>query len=543
MRHATKRLPVMIVLVGAMVAAHAGATRAQDTTLCDPVSTTCRTITVQNNCSATLWIGTLGNTLPCTTNAQCPTANSTCSSFSCTCAGDADCGSNQACGSDGYCHFGAPFEGGVELASNVAATVYLPNDTSPGQSSSWEGRFWARTGCRFEGCQKPGGLCSSDSDCCTNAGCAGLFTCQSAADCSDGNACVGGTCGCKVDTDCRDGGKCSGGFCTGSCENGGISCETGDCGTDLGCAAGAAGQVPTTLAEFALLPGDSTYDTYDLSQVKGFNVPISIKPSQNVDTTPPNGFSNAEPWCGIPGCASSTDCSGQAGPCGFTGDFTNCLCGWGLNEDTCPDPLQAVWPMTCTTDADCGSSSHCDLGTVPATCTCRGDAQCPGDYTCGVNGNIDGRKRVCGTYVGCMSANDACTADERLKQKLPPPPGKDKQVPFSCKRFDDAYACTGNLAGSCYTAGASSDCCGCPSWSPGGNGGPFPITNGCQARNARWTRVVEPLAGAFKSACPTAYSFQYDDPTSTFNCSGTGSTTPVVYTVTFCPTGSPGAAS
>ncbi|KAH7430285.1 hypothetical protein KP509_09G091900 [Ceratopteris richardii] len=35
---------------------------------------------------------------------------------------------------------------------------------------------------------------------------------------------------------------------------------------------------------------------------------------------------------------------------------------------------------------------------------------------------------------------------------------------------------------------------------------------------------------AFKSACPTAYSYAYDDPTSTFTCISASS-----YTITFCP--------
>lgn len=37
----------------------------------------------------------------------------------------------------------------------------------------------------------------------------------------------------------------------------------------------------------------------------------------------------------------------------------------------------------------------------------------------------------------------------------------------------------------------------------------------------------------FKSACPTAYSYAYDDPSSTFTCSGASD-----YTITFCPSGS-----
>jgi len=38
----------------------------------------------------------------------------------------------------------------------------------------------------------------------------------------------------------------------------------------------------------------------------------------------------------------------------------------------------------------------------------------------------------------------------------------------------------------------------------------------------------------FKTACPTAYSFPYDDPTSTFTCRGSASTN-TGYTITFCP--------
>ncbi|KAI5079995.1 hypothetical protein GOP47_0005474 [Adiantum capillus-veneris] len=37
----------------------------------------------------------------------------------------------------------------------------------------------------------------------------------------------------------------------------------------------------------------------------------------------------------------------------------------------------------------------------------------------------------------------------------------------------------------------------------------------------------------FKSACPTAYSYAYDDPSSTFTCNGAAG-----YTITFCPSSS-----
>jgi hypothetical protein len=75
--------------------------------------------------------------------------------------------------------------------------------------------------------------------------------------------------------------------------------------------------------------------------------------------------------------------------------------------------------------------------------------------------------------------------------------------------------------------GAQGTCCGCPSWSPAG---------ACQAHDPAWQLPsrAETYAKVFKDACPTAYSFPYDDPTSTFTCAGT-STRDVDYTITFCP--------
>lgn len=53
------------------------------------------------------------------------------------------------------------------------------------------------------------------------------------------------------------------------------TCVTGDCGGVLECA-GAGGAPPASLAEFTL---DSPIDYYDVSLVDGYNMPISIIPS------------------------------------------------------------------------------------------------------------------------------------------------------------------------------------------------------------------------------------------------------------------------
>lgn len=46
--------------------------------------------------------------------------------------------------------------------------------------------------------------------------------------------------------------------------------------------------------------------------------------------------------------------------------------------------------------------------------------------------------------------------------------------------------------------------------------------------------MAETFARVFKDACPTAYSFPYDDPTSTFTCRP-ATAAGVGYRVTFCP--------
>jgi hypothetical protein len=151
----------------------------------------------------------------------------------------------------------------------------------------------------------------------------------------------------------------------------------------------------------------------------------------------------------------------------------------------------------CTTN--CGALPACSWD-IPTSCPAELQDQDPGHY------------------VGCRSANQVCAVD-------PSNPTLD------CANEDDLYGCTGGgpngVGGSCYSAGASASCCGCPSWSPSG---------ACQSTNPRWTPPSLPgtYAQVFKNACPTAYSFPYDDLTSTFTCLGSSSAN-TGYTITFCP--------
>ena len=68
------------------------------------------------------------------------------------------------------------------------------------------------------------------------------------------------------------------------CSNNGgkFQCNTGDCGSGQ-IACNGAGATPTTLAEFTIGDSDGK-DTYDVSNVDGFNLPISIVPNGGCET-------------------------------------------------------------------------------------------------------------------------------------------------------------------------------------------------------------------------------------------------------------------
>lgn len=124
----------------------------------------------------------------------------------------------------------------------------------------------------------------------------------------------------------------------------------------------------------------------------------------------------------------------------------------------------------------------------------------------------------------------------------------------------DTSATSGDSANSCYqnklTAPQFAQCCGCINWPntlPAfdcGNGSP----NYINGENFDWTTFLVPsdqttnpgsvtytIGNAIrwiKNACPTAYAYQFDDATSSFQCTHDGSTPLLTsYEITFCPGG------
>ena len=236
---------------------------------------------------------------------------------------------------------------------------------------------------------------------------------------------------------------------------------------------------------------------------------------------------------GVPACQTG-DCGGHlACPLGVGGappatlaeltlipptqpvglDFYDVSIVDGFNVPVSIAPVAGSFRATAPPGANatyyCGSPGATHAAGALAACAWTLDAAaCPTEL----------HDTVGGQYVGCLSANQVCARD----------PGN---TTLACAQTRDLYGCVPGgpnaVSGSCYSTGASSTCCGCPSWSAPG---------ACQGHNTAWQlpSLPERYAKVFKDACPTAYSFPYDDPTSTFTCQGTP-TRDVSYTIVFCP--------
>ena len=311
--------------------------------------------------------------------------------------------------------------------------------------------------------------------------------------------------------------------CTGIGSN--MVCETAACPTG-GCKAYTGPKGVLSLAEFTLQA--SAQDYYDISIIGGYNIPVSMKPTKGqAYAKSPAGSSQQKDglgntvivnpsayWCTEPGAAKVAKNSPLT------------ACSW----KTTPAPtytkpqLRSVYPpdtkntTACTADTDCRKVKN--------------------GKSCGLYTNANDKiKQVCGSPRGWWSANEVCVVDD------------DSSIAKNTFKCDTAvpgqgtikslYLCNGvnNTSGYAAASSITSSLCGCNDWDYPVNG------HGCNGSNSQWVTNALPEAQVKKNACPTAYSFPFDDETSTFNCQSTpapvnaGAITAnnIDYTITFCP--------
>ncbi|WP_419420499.1 thaumatin family protein [Legionella sp. D16C41] len=281
-------------------------------------------------------------------------------------------------------------------------------------------------------------------------------------------------------------------------------CETGDCGGgEGGCPAGKGFKQPATQAEFTFQVSDSDY--YDIEAVNGLNIPVAMAPI-NTPVNPNDPYS-----CGAPGA---------------TTPITNVgACTWNLNPNLVEYNWVRAGGSACTASSDCQNGTVCGLSFNP--------------------GKTPLLQKTCGKLLGYWNANQICGvqpnygAPFNCQQQLP--------APNNAFKVFQLLGCA--PIPSCYQGNAQNNCCGCVNWDQVGvNVPPAPFTKQCVNKNDYWVSNVMPGLKWIKQACPTAYTYPFDDMSSTFMCKsmkdrqGT-QVNSVDYTITFCPGGKTGGVS
>lgn len=297
------------------------------------------------------------------------------------------------------------------------------------------------------------------------------------------------------------------------CDANGKNCKTAQCAASIdgktvvgSCSSGTGPQGPATLAEFTFVPAGKDY--YDISAINGVNVPVMMRPLAS------KGEAGDPYSCQAAGATRASGTGLSA--CSWDFDPTIRLTTGPSDQKTL---LRAVTSggKACNVDADCGSGDLCGTAIAFGATTIT---------------------RSCGAPIGWWTGNEICVYSNNayggaLDCKGPVPGQGERK---------DLYECAGANPNSCYSnTTATATCCGCPDWTLGGAKLPLAPGFQCYATNPQWTAVAEPWAEFTKKACPTAYSFPFDDPTSTFTCTTPSPTSEnpnsTNYEIVFCPDG------
>ncbi len=226
----------------------------------------------------------------------------------------------------------------------------------------------------------------------------------------------------------------------------------------------------------------------------------------------------ADYWCGNPGGVVAR--SSNLGGCTWCFDPTSIL---GSDQSI---PLTLV-AKDSNSNNNCTKHSDCPRGFVCGTLQQLDEAGGPGPNL------FPGR---CGRFIGFLNADRIC----EWTQGVSNPNTFPNRPPFSCKTnigpgtFSELYGCSGPYSTSGYNCNpGNSMLCGCPAWESIGINAP--ATSPCQCDNTDWQKNSLPWIQWMKKACPTAYTYPFDDASSTFQCQNQDGT--VGYTITFCPDG------
>jgi Thaumatin family len=373
-------------------------------------------------------------------------------------------------------------------------------------------------------------------------------------------------------------------FARTGCMSNGTGCATADCNAapDSNCGAGVGASNPATIAEVTLQSKQN--DFYDITAINGANVAAKILPLPAAKATP--GGVSAPYWCKVPGAtvAQGGKCDWNFGrytkwvhyPKDSVTDYTSFLlnsskpCSTNAKPTGCPSGYtcsgaQGGCFLTCNPGGSpCPDSLECLPSQDPSQdsnnyCQCSKQSECSGKGYCGTQ-FIPGKGtflQQCGKFAGWWSADDFCGSFPN-----------DTVGPLNCGEMikDGDYSSQTNRASlfacaakgtnglspgngtSCYNQTTAATypftCCGCGTYDQDDADSlsrfwPKNGTTSCakvdvhKANDKVWETDIQPWLVNLKRACPTAYSYPYDDPTSTFQCRGKGTTNLLGYHIIF----------
>jgi hypothetical protein len=341
-------------------------------------------------------------------------------------------------------------------------------------------------------------------------------------------------------------------FKTGCNPANGLDCAVADL------ASATSSNTPQTLIEFTLTNGGPDY--YDVSYINGVNIPVQFDPyykaEANLSITPAGQNASAY-WCNIAGgtplsMATEYSIYETTHPISSGAIYLNpnlLTLGFGCAYNFNNSAQQALPPLV-------GPTVNATT-TSPATYTsCTSSTGCSNGQACGLTINnvlttANNNTTTCGPVEGYWTYAQLCAANNSFLNTA---------YGIDCTNVNNlAYSlCKGEIgadqgsARSCYNANSTTSgvtCCGYSNWAING----VNLLNTMNAvggvKTSNWTTAAAPATTSIQSAvqtvkmaCPTAYSYQYDDPYSTFTCSGTTANSNGVnvahYNVTLCPSGS-----
>jgi len=281
----------------------------------------------------------------------------------------------------------------------------------------------------------------------------------------------------------------------------------------------------TSPSEFTLMSNGNDY--YDLSYINSVIIPVSVEPvDENNNSLVP-----------------STNEQGMEGYfCGINGATTSQTTTPGLQNFRCEYDYVTRFNSTSAGANNIAYNYVDDNGT-----NCSTDSNCTAPEVCGLSyatASTGGTQTTCGKRRGYWTYTSLCS--------LPVPRTNPTDNHSSYVNANMGIDCiTHSQYALCLTSSNnplvsgwkhSSGQCGCAYWTSD-TSAPLKDLPGTDQESdchsaSDWTTYIKPKVKVVKEGCPSAYSHQYDDPYSTFQCSNfVHGANMANYRITLCPSG------